>query len=199
MYLCTRNYDLKRGGTFETAKAGTFHSVTAGTLIPLSSTDFIRWHQLRFIEGVIHEDVCWGFMVACLTKSSYLVEHSTYRYRIRQGSIMTTADRDSDAKAIATNVIEMEKFVNERGLYNQAIHDLIQKYFYYPLNYTIRKPHKFFRLYRNMRRCAPSCKQYAKNWRDMHYFIPTIIAPYPEWLLAIYLAYTRRKRSKRLI
>ena len=23
MYLCTRNYDLKRGGTFETAKAGT--------------------------------------------------------------------------------------------------------------------------------------------------------------------------------
>ena len=36
MYLCTQNYDLKRGGTFETAKAGTFHSVTAGTLIPLS-------------------------------------------------------------------------------------------------------------------------------------------------------------------
>jgi hypothetical protein len=36
VYLCTRNYDLKRGGTFETAKAGTFHSVTAGTLIPLS-------------------------------------------------------------------------------------------------------------------------------------------------------------------
>ena len=39
MYLCTRNYDLKRGGTFETAKAGTFHSVTAGTLIPLSPFD----------------------------------------------------------------------------------------------------------------------------------------------------------------
>ena len=38
MYLCTRNYDLSRGGTFETAKAGTFHSVTAGTLIPLSSS-----------------------------------------------------------------------------------------------------------------------------------------------------------------
>ena len=35
MYLCTQNYDLKRGGTFETAKAGTFHSVTAGTSIPL--------------------------------------------------------------------------------------------------------------------------------------------------------------------
>jgi hypothetical protein len=39
MYICTRNYDLKRGGTFETAKAGTFHSVTAGTLIPLFTFD----------------------------------------------------------------------------------------------------------------------------------------------------------------
>ena len=35
MYLCAQNHDLKRGGTFETAKAGTFHSVTAGTSIPL--------------------------------------------------------------------------------------------------------------------------------------------------------------------
>ena len=49
MYLCTQNYDLKRGGTFETAKAGTFHSVTAGTLIPLfteysSSTSEVSPH-----------------------------------------------------------------------------------------------------------------------------------------------------------
>ena len=35
MYLCAQNHDLKRGGTFETAKTGTFHSVTAGTSIPL--------------------------------------------------------------------------------------------------------------------------------------------------------------------
>lgn len=41
MYLCTRNYDLKRGGTFETAKAGTFHSVTAGTSIPLFTFHFL--------------------------------------------------------------------------------------------------------------------------------------------------------------
>ena len=40
MYLCTRNYDLKRGGTFETAKAGTFHSVTAGTSIPLFTLEY---------------------------------------------------------------------------------------------------------------------------------------------------------------
>ena len=42
MYLCAQNHDLKRGGTFETAKAGTFHSVTAGTSIPLF-TDLIHY------------------------------------------------------------------------------------------------------------------------------------------------------------
>ena len=42
MYLCAQNHDLKRGGTFETAKAGTFHSVTAGTLIPLSACKQIK-------------------------------------------------------------------------------------------------------------------------------------------------------------
>ena len=48
MYLCTRNYDLKRGGTFETAKAGTFHSVTAGTSIPLFTT-YRRWELREWI------------------------------------------------------------------------------------------------------------------------------------------------------
>jgi hypothetical protein len=51
MYLCTRNYDLKRGGTFETAKAGTFHSVTAGTSIPLftskqTASNTIKIHKM---------------------------------------------------------------------------------------------------------------------------------------------------------
>ena len=45
MYICTQNYDLKRGGTFETAKAGTFHSVTAGTSIPLFT---VYWFFVQF-------------------------------------------------------------------------------------------------------------------------------------------------------
>ena len=51
MYLCAQNHDLKRGGTFETAKAGTFHSVTAGTSIPLFTVVQIlqrkRWWNTR--------------------------------------------------------------------------------------------------------------------------------------------------------
>ena len=48
MYLCTRNYDLKRGGTFETAKAGTFHSVTAGTSIPLFTKNRFDYLRISF-------------------------------------------------------------------------------------------------------------------------------------------------------
>lgn len=52
MYLCTQNYDLKRGGTFETAKAGTFHSVTAGTLIPLFTHSSLTERQLKELAPV---------------------------------------------------------------------------------------------------------------------------------------------------
>ena len=52
MYLCAQNHDLKRGGTFETAKAGTFHSVTAGTSIPL----FTFCEEMGKIRCIKHED-----------------------------------------------------------------------------------------------------------------------------------------------
>ena len=55
MYICTRNYDLKRGGTFETAKAGTFVSVTAGTSIPL----FTLSANMGCAE-VTHSSLCVG-------------------------------------------------------------------------------------------------------------------------------------------
>ena len=56
MYLCAQNHDLKRGGTFETAKAGTFHSVTAGTSIPLFT--------YKFIDRAI-KSKCLGILEAC--------------------------------------------------------------------------------------------------------------------------------------
>ena len=49
MYLCAQNHDLKRGGTFETAKAGTFHSVTAGTSIPLFTDKMVEVIKFSFL------------------------------------------------------------------------------------------------------------------------------------------------------
>ena len=58
MYLCTRNYDLKRGGTFETAKAGTFHSVTAGTSIPLFTHEKIGSNKVSVPEAFFKVVLC---------------------------------------------------------------------------------------------------------------------------------------------
>ena len=75
MYLCAQNHDLKRGGTFETAKAGTFHSVTAGTSIPLFTNKkplrpahFIPLqpvHRFRYLQinkrsSIRSGDIDWG-------------------------------------------------------------------------------------------------------------------------------------------
>ena len=53
MYLCAQNHDLKRGGTFETAKAGTFHSVTAGTSIPLFTSNLTYLHKKTLISIIL--------------------------------------------------------------------------------------------------------------------------------------------------
>jgi hypothetical protein len=73
MYICTRNYDLKRGGTFETAKAGTFHSVTAGTLIPLFTSDENTNGAKYFCELLETEDINTRLdrMVVVLTTGEY--------------------------------------------------------------------------------------------------------------------------------
>ena len=80
MYLCPRNYDLSRGGTFETAKAGTFHSVTAGTLIPLSAVYFFfgifffRFELYKYIDSAVIlfillllYAVCYYYSITLLT------------------------------------------------------------------------------------------------------------------------------------
>ena len=64
MYLCAQNHDLKRGGTFETAKAGTFHSVTAGTLIPLSP--HYKFLTPRFDVKKQTYSICWADLVSLL-------------------------------------------------------------------------------------------------------------------------------------
>ena len=76
MYLCTRNYDLKRGGTFETAKAGTFHSVTAGTLIPLSPNYWAanRKPDILYIQNEAKKDASYTYWHVEYILKKYILE-----------------------------------------------------------------------------------------------------------------------------
>lgn len=50
---------------------------------------FLLKKNLYFVEGAIHEDELWSFMLSVESKSFSVVNKSTYNYYIREGSITT--------------------------------------------------------------------------------------------------------------
>lgn len=61
----------------------------------LTNTAFIQRNALYFHEGLIHEDELWSFQVACMTKSMYAMEETTYIYHYRPGSIMMSESEEA--------------------------------------------------------------------------------------------------------
>ena len=164
-------------------------------------TDFIRKKKICFKEGIIHEDVFWSFQIACLARSLYIVNKTTYHYRRRNGSIMKATDSNTRAHAYSVSVMEMGKFVRERGFYNKAIHELIQREMYNAYYYSKRTPIYFIRIYKRMRQyarptfkniIAANGKQISNYLRDFHFFLPSIIAPI--WVLVCVIIQASLKR-----
>ena len=69
----------------------------------LYRVEFLNHHNLRFREGIIHEDELWSFQIACLAQSLYAVGNETYIYKIREGSI--TVKRNHERRCHCINVI----------------------------------------------------------------------------------------------
>lgn len=55
----------------------------------LVKKDFLVDNGLFFMEGIIHEDVLWSFMIMTKADSLFSIPEPTYMYRIRTNSIMT--------------------------------------------------------------------------------------------------------------
>lgn len=164
-------------------------------------TDFIRENRMHFKEGIIHEDVFWSFQIACLARSLYIVNQTTYHYRRRNDSIMKATDSNTRAHAYCVSVMEMGKFVKEKGLYNKAIHELIQREISNACYYSKRTPVYFISIYKRMRQyarppikniIAANGKQIRNYLRDFHFFLPSIIAPFWELLCVIIQASLKR-------
>lgn len=50
--------------------------------------EFLLQNNIRFVEGLLHEDNPWSFEVACTARSMGVVRAITYIYCLRQGSIV---------------------------------------------------------------------------------------------------------------
>ena len=60
----------------------------------LYSLTYLNDNHSRFVEGLIHEDEVFTFVITKTIRSAYIVHKKTYFYRVRQSSIML-ADRKS--------------------------------------------------------------------------------------------------------
>lgn len=63
---------------------------------------FLLDNNIRFIEGLIHEDCPWSFEIECKARQIAMVPEVTYRYLIREGGLQTAGDFDRHFRAYQT-------------------------------------------------------------------------------------------------
>lgn len=85
----------------------------------LCNVDFLKRNNLRFKEGIIHEDILWSFYLANFAKSMYALEDKTYIYNTREASIMGAMKitRSKDSKILIYS--EINSFLAKQGLENK--------------------------------------------------------------------------------
>lgn len=62
---------------------------------------FLLSYNLRFKDGLIHEDELWSFEIACYAHSLFAVKKEIYIYKIRENSITTNINYLKKAEAFA--------------------------------------------------------------------------------------------------
>ena len=151
----------------------------------LYRTAFVKEKELRFKEGLIHEDELWSFEVSCVLDNMKVVKIPTYIYKTREGSIISTGKRQRKTDNLTVVLKEMCSFIKERNIpYDLDIHQRIQFFFSHVMggsNENFVEKYKELRPYTRV-----SLKQLLKLEglkpalfiRDFHYVMPVCIAPY---------------------
>ncbi len=89
--------------------------------------DFLKLNDLKFKEGLIHEDILWSFQVACLAHSLYVVNKETYIYKIRDNSIVTSELLEDKIFTYRAVLLELVDFAMRLGvLYDSSVHTVIE-------------------------------------------------------------------------
>ena len=85
----------------------------------LCNVDFLKRNDLRFKEGIIHEDILWSFYLANFANSMYALEDKTYIYNTRETSIMGAMKitMSKDCKILIYS--DINSFLAKRGLDNK--------------------------------------------------------------------------------
>ena len=156
----------------------------------LYRVDFLRSNHLYFLEGIIHEDELWSFLIACLAKSLYVRGSETYLYKVREGSITVCRDHQRRCESIKVILKEMREFSFAHQLQgNKDVYNLIRNFQMIMLfSLNVESPDLFPQFYTELRQMEENTWKECflmdgcdlrKQLRDLHLSLPIAIAiPY---------------------
>lgn len=158
-------------------------------------TSFIHENHLQFKEGLLYEDMLWGFMVACKAFSIYLRKKDTYIYKFRDGSISHPFDIKVRIEALKVIIKEMGEYMVRHDVDITSAYPIFNKYLTEVLDYYSRSYAGFVSIYHQL--CPPfkikwwniilaNHRHIRKDLYDLHYLLPLTIAPrWQYWLCKI--------------
>ena len=95
-------------------------------------TAFLKENQLRFIQGILHEDVPFIFKAIILSRKAGCVNNTYYYYVVRNNSTMRSDNIEQRLEGMLVAYFDMLFFWREHGDFtdeiNQSIHEYIENY-----------------------------------------------------------------------
>lgn len=152
----------------------------------LCNRQFLLDNHLFFKEGILHEDVPWGFQSACECSSVYLLDEITYTYRIRTASIITSMSIEKDIQVYLTAFDIIIEYIKSRNLFfNPYAYSIVEgkkSYLLYSLLQNGEKElyTKYYPYFHRQKYISPwvSFRKKMINFsyflRDFHYCLPVM-------------------------
>lgn len=172
----------------------------------LCRRDFLLTHKLYFKEGMLHEDVPWSFQLACLCRAMYAVGETTYYYKVRAASIMTSLSIENDVQIYLQAFAEIKRFIEERQfMYNPFAYQMVEGKKSGILYSLLQKGEgkvfrKYYPAFHQLRHVSP-WEAYKRRMiglgyllRDFHYCLPQAMGRIYKALFYLFFYGLRGKR-----
>lgn len=102
-----------------------FRNINGECWNKIYQTKFLRKEKIKFIEGIVYEDIVWGIETLHKAKNIKLINFDGYIYRCdRQGSIVNTTSLKTSKKTCEIIIKKIEQFLRS----NKNKLSKIQKY-----------------------------------------------------------------------
>jgi len=191
-------YSLLTGkeGFSELIKSGAYRPMVWNYIYRL---DYIKHLQIRFEEGIIHEDELWTPLVLCQASRMVITDVKFYYYRQRNGSITNISNsikRLNSLLCVANHLMEFSnrfKFTDDGALKNWLYVNIFRIYANaFSLISKVKDSsyklpeHQLARYWRDAREMMPEAQKICRNY---FYKAEAELKKYTDWLTSDWVAF----------